>query len=392
MELIVQKFGGVTLATTAKIKAVAERVKTLKDQGQSMIVVVSAMGQTTDSLLAQVREISSHPELREADLLLSTGELISAALLSIALNEINCPAVSLTGSQAGILTDLYHANASIESIAGLRIDEALKNNQVVILPGFQGVNSLGDVTTLGRGGSDTTAVAVAARMQAHRCEILKDVSAIFTADPRLVPAAVPIQKLSYDCLLEMTYWGAKVLQYRSVEIAKNFRVPLYIGPAHAFEQGTLVEENIMIEDSEVLALNSHETVLRVRTQQKTLMEALNWFRVFLLGENIVFPQMLHSEISSSGVDLFMTGPKEIMVAIGQALDKKDLSTMDSLCSVTTTCRGSTRPDLLERIVGSLENHGIQVIDMLVSSISVTVFIAGSSRQRALSLLHTMVKV
>lgn len=390
MELIVQKFGGSTLADFTKIKSIAIGINSLKESGKNIIVIVSAMGKTTDILISQSQEFSEHPSQRELDVILSTGEIISAAYLAIALNNLGCSAISLTGTQAGIVTDEIHSNASIQLIEGSRIERSMKEGKVVILAGFQGIGVDGDITTLGRGGSDTTALAVAAHFKADRCEILKDFPAIYSADPKVIKDAFPIAHLSYEQLLDMTFWGAKVLQYRSVEIAKNFKVPLYVGQAYTYENGTTVEDMEMIEDSEIIALNSHENVLRIHSPLETLSEAINWLRQFLATKNIPFPQLLHSEKSSDGIDLFMTAPIENIGSIAGEMRHQSFQ-QEGLCSVTTTCRGSTRPELLEKIVSVLEQKEINIMYMIISAMSVTIFIKPAYRIQAIELLHQMVK-
>jgi len=203
------------------------------------------MGKTTNSLIDLANQVSSHPQRREMDMLLTVGERISMSLVSMALNDLGCPAISFTGSQAGIFTNDSHVNAFIKDVKAFRVAEALEENKVVILAGFQGVSPLTkEITTLGRGGSDTSAVAMAAAFNAERCEILKDVPAVFTADPNIVKDAKPIELLNYDQLMEMTFWGAKVLHYRSVELAKIRDVTLYIGPAsNKTSDGTTVEKD-----------------------------------------------------------------------------------------------------------------------------------------------------
>lgn len=196
--LIVQKYGGATLADPDKIKTVSARIAE-QAQDNSLIVVVSAMGKTTNSLIDLANQVSQHPQRRELDMLLTVGERISMSLVSMALNDLGCPAISFTGSQAGIFTDDSHVNAFIKDVKPVRVEEALKNNKVVILAGFQGVSPISkEITTLGRGGSDTSAVAMAAAFNAERCEILKDVPAVFTADPNIVESAKPIHQLNYD--------------------------------------------------------------------------------------------------------------------------------------------------------------------------------------------------
>jgi aspartate kinase len=393
MALVIQKFGGSTIENPGKIAQIASRIHERKNNGDSLVIVVSAMGKTTDDLLELAHELSDEPPLRDIDTLLNTGEMVSMALLSIALNNRNCPAIGFCGHQAGIKTDQFFSNASIAEVETEKIREALKRDEVVVVAGFQGQTVTGELTTLGRGGSDTTALALAASLRASRCEILKDVPAVFSADPRVVSDAHPIRDLNYDQLLEMTYWGAKVLQYRSVEIAKHFQIPLYVGPAHSFELGTLITEKKMIEDSEVLALNSHETVLQISVPRKSLNEALQWFKRELDLRKIPFPQLLHSELANGTTELFVTGSREItegIVAISTLLREHWI--VRELSSVTATCRGSTRPETMEKIIGALETKGVGVINLLVSAMSVTVFIEKALRVPAVNLLHGLIQV
>lgn len=391
MELIVQKLGGATLADLGKIKKVAHRIHELKQTQKDIVIIVSAMGKTTDSLIWQSYDLSQHPDPRELGVLLSTGEIISASLLAIALNDIGCPAISFNGSQAGIITDENHLNATIQFIKSVRIEDSLQSGKVVILAGFQGVGSSGDITTLGRGGSDTTALAIAAHLQAERCEILKDFPAIYSADPQLIKEAEPITNLSYDQLLDMTFWGANVLQYRSVEIAKKYNVPLYVGPAHTNQIGTTVEDTKMIEDAKVMCLNSHAHVLRVHSSLETLSESIEWLKSFLKTKNIPFPQLLHTERAEGGIDLFMTAPVESLGPIASELGNQSYLN-ESLCSVTATCQGSTKPELLEKMVDLLETKGIKIMYMIVSAMSVTVFIKPVYRMQAIETLHQMIRM
>jgi aspartate kinase len=242
MALIVQKYGGTSVGTAERIQAVAQRVsKTVRD-GNTVVVVVSAMGKTTDDLVNLAHEISSHPSRREMDMLLSTGEQISIALLSMALQEIGQPAISLTGAQVGIVTEAEHSRARILEIKPDRINQYLEQGMVVVVAGFQGVSSLEnwDITTLGRGGSDTSAVALAAALQADYCEIYTDVPGILTTDPRLVPEAQLMAEITCDEMLELASLGAKVLHPRAVEIARNFGVPLVVRSSWSDEPGTKV--------------------------------------------------------------------------------------------------------------------------------------------------------
>jgi aspartate kinase len=242
MALIVQKYGGTSVGTAERIQAVAQRIsKTVRD-GNTVVVVVSAMGKTTDDLVNLAHEISSHPSRREMDMLLSTGEQISIALLSMALQEIGQPAISLTGAQVGIVTEAEHSRARILEIKPDRINQYLEQGMVVVVAGFQGVSSLEnwDITTLGRGGSDTSAVALAAALQADYCEIYTDVPGILTTDPRLVPEAQLMAEITCDEMLELASLGAKVLHPRAVEIARNFGVLLIVRSSWSDEPGTKV--------------------------------------------------------------------------------------------------------------------------------------------------------
>ncbi|MFQ5671794.1 MAG: aspartate kinase [Nitrospinales bacterium] len=239
--LVVQKFGGTSVADTQKIKSVAAKVAATRRSGRDIVVVVSAMSGETNKLLGLAHEISATPSQREIDLLLSSGERISCALLTLALHALGCPAVSLTGRQMGMLTDDAHTRARIKQINSARAKSLLRENHVVVVAGFQGINEQGDVTTLGRGGSDTTAVALAVALEAQRCEIYTDVDGVYTADPRIVPDARKLLSVSYDEMLEMASLGAKVVQIRAVEFARNFNMPLVVRSSfNERDEGTLI--------------------------------------------------------------------------------------------------------------------------------------------------------
>lgn len=240
--MVVQKYGGTSVADPSRIAAVADRVVATTSSGKNVVVVVSAMGQTTDSLLDLASQVSSSPHPREMDMLLTAGERISMALLAMALHDRGVPAVSFTGSQAGILTDSAHGSARITKITGERVRSALAEEKVVIVAGFQGVDpDSREVTTLGRGGSDTTAVALAAALQAESCEILTDVDGVFTADPRVVPSALKVDSLGYDQMLALAEAGAGVLMPHSVEFAMSSGVPVHVRSSFTEAPGTWVD-------------------------------------------------------------------------------------------------------------------------------------------------------
>ena len=241
MAIIVQKFGGTSLADVEKIKNVANAVVREKKLGNDVIVVVSAMGHTTDNLIKLAHEISSKPSDREMDMLMSTGEQISIALLAMAIHELGYSAVSMTGAQVGILTEETHSRARIVDIKTEKLMEHINDGKIVIVAGFQGVTKEGEITTLGRGGSDTSAVAIAAKLQVERCDIYSDVEGIYTTDPRVVPTANKLKEISYEEMLELARVGANVLHPRSVETAKQFQVPMRLRSSFKLDDlGTLV--------------------------------------------------------------------------------------------------------------------------------------------------------
>jgi aspartate kinase len=241
MATVVQKYGGTSVADPQRISRVADRVQLTREQGNDVVVVVSAMGKTTDQLLDLARQITDTPSPRELDMLLTAGERITMALLAMALEKRSIPAVSYTGSQAGILTDSSHGEARIREITGERVKDSLGGGKVVIVAGFQGVDpDSREVTTLGRGGSDTTAVALAATLGAEICEILTDVDGVFTADPRVVPGAKLVKEISFDDMIALARNGATVLVDHSVEYAKTHSVPIHVRSSFTSDAGTLV--------------------------------------------------------------------------------------------------------------------------------------------------------
>ncbi len=240
MAVIVQKYGGTSVANAARIKYVAGRILRERKKGNDVVVVVSAMGDMTDDLITLAEQITKRPSDRELDMLLSTGEQVSVALLAMAIQEQGGKALSFTGAQIGIVTDPSHTKARILDIDTTRLRQALREKNVVVVAGFQGKTRTGEITTLGRGGSDLTAVALAKALKARCCEIYTDVDGVYTADPRVVPAAQKINTISYDEILEMASLGAKVMHNRSIEVGKKFNVPIYVRNSRHFKEGTLI--------------------------------------------------------------------------------------------------------------------------------------------------------
>ena len=264
MGIIVQKFGGSSVADATKVKNVAKRIALTHEEGHSVVVAVSAMGDTTDNLIRLAHEISMDPPERELDMLLSTGEQVSIALLAMAVSELGYQAISLTGTQVGIITNGFYSDARIQSINKERILSELERGRIVILAGFQGVSIDNEITTLGRGASDTTAVAIAATLEADRCDIYTDVEGVYTADPRVVPNARKHNQITHDEMLEMARLGAKVLHSRCVELAKKFNVHLCVRSSFSEAEGTMVvKENEMIEEVVVSAVTSDKDQAKV---------------------------------------------------------------------------------------------------------------------------------
>src|SRR6476659_6067364 len=297
---IVMKFGGTSVADVDRLRAVAQRLVTAREAGNRVVAVLSAMGDSTDELVRLAHEISPRPEARELDMLISVGERISCSLCAMAIHDLGHEAISLTGSQAGIVTDTAHGKAKIVDIRAKRIHEALDKERIVLVAGFQGVSTDFDITTLGRGGSDTTAVALAAALGADPCEIYTDVDGVHTADPRLVPGARKLHAVSYEEMLELAASGAKVLQVRSVEIARSHHVKLHVRPSYSPADGTWIRE----EDERMLekALISGIT----HTREETL------YRV-----DGTSPARLFAALAEAGVNvdtILRTGPEILFSA------------------------------------------------------------------------------
>lgn len=392
--LIVQKYGGKCLATVQAIKSVAARTARLRHEGKKILVVVSAMGQSTDELVRLAYQVSAKPNRREMDMLLTTGERVSMALLSMALQDLGIPAISFTGSQAGVLTDDSHSQARIINIQAPRVTEALDKNQVVVLAGFQGVSpTRKEVTTLGRGGSDTTAVAMAGYLKADRCEILKDVNGICSADPKIIPAPKTYQQLPFELVREMCFWGAKVLHLRAVELAEKLAIPLFVGSATDASQGTLVtKESKMFEKEQILAINSHGIVAHIQVQGDSAMASMNKLQKFLSEESLPFPLVVASEYSEGFCKMVITNDDESLNALLRIGETKGvLRNMNHvLSSVTVTGFGLHGSDLLARMLETLAAQAVPVVKTLMSASSISVFVMPAYREKAVQVLHGFV--
>lgn len=298
--IIVQKYGGVCLETPAKIRAVARSLAELHGRGYRVVAIVSAMGTTTDQLIQMAHQVSPTPNRRELDMLLTTGERISMSLMSMALSDLDVPAISFTGSQAGVITDDSHSSARILDVRPIRVREELDRGRVVVLAGFQGVNAATrEITTLGRGGSDTTAVAMAAALKAERCEIIKEVDGICSADPRIVPDAKPLRQVDFSSLSEMCFWGAKILHLRSVELAQSQDVRLVLKQWGGVEHSTQVMKEVAgMESGRVLAVNAMARIEHVEIDSTDLNHGFEKFAQHLKQSSLSWPQLLASSFSA----------------------------------------------------------------------------------------------
>jgi aspartate kinase len=247
MPVIVQKYGGSSLADADRIKKVAKRIARAKDAGNDVVVVVSAMGDTTDMLVELAKQVTDRPDRREMDMLLSTGELVSSTIMAMALHGMGYPAISLTGAQAGIYTDALHSRASIQKVEAKRVSKELTKGSIVIVAGFQGITEAMDITTLGRGGSDTTAVALAAALGAKLCEVYTDVEGVYTADPHIVPEARKLPEIGYDEMLELASHGARVMHSRAVELGELHDMPVFVASSMVEAPGTLIHREVSME-------------------------------------------------------------------------------------------------------------------------------------------------
>lgn len=304
MGLIVQKYGGTSVGSIERIFRVADRIIEYKKAGHDMVIVVSAMGKSTDVLVDMAKQISAYPSEREMDMLLATGEQVSIALLSMALHQRGYDAISLTGWQAGVTTEAIHSKARITEIKTERIQKELARGRVVIVAGFQGVSAEGEITTLGRGGSDTSAVALAAGLNADRCEIFTDVAGVYTADPRVVPSAQKLDSISYDEMLELANLGAGVLHPRSVEAAKTYKVRLVVRSSFTAEEGTYVEEVANMETGRVVSGVAHDedvaklTVVGMPARVGTLSRLFNTLADNQVNVDIIIQSSYDADVTN----------------------------------------------------------------------------------------------
>ena len=395
--IVVQKYGGTSVADTDRITRVAERVAAAKREGHDVVVVVSAMGKTTDQLLQQAHEISAIPPGRELDMLLTAGERISMALLAMAMHELGYTALSLTGSQAGIITDTSHGKARIIDITPGRIHDGLQAGHVVIVAGFQGVSrDSKDVTTLGRGGSDTTAVALAAALGANVCEIYTDVDGVYTADPRLVPNARRLSRLSHEEMLEMAASGAKVLQVRSVEYARNHGVTVHVRSSFSYTEGTVVDEGADMEQAIISAVahDTSEGKLVVRGVPDKPGVAAQVFNA--LADANVNIDMIVQNVSEDGTtDISFTlpladGPRatQLLERILPDIGAQEIQLDTEIAKVSLVGAGmKTHPGVAAAMFSALSDAGVNIEMISTSTIRISVVIREADVLPAVRAVH-----
>ncbi|SMC35675.1 aspartate kinase [Desulfocicer vacuolatum DSM 3385] len=398
MALKVQKFGGTSVADIERIKNVADRVINTQNQGDQVVVVLSAMAGVTDSLIALAHEAAETPSARELDVLLSTGEQTTAALLAMMLTHRGYKAKSLLGFQAGILTDMTSGKARIRDIDGARIQELLDQNYIVVVAGFQGRDTVGDITTLGRGGSDTSAVAIASAIKADVCEIYTDVDGVYTTDPRICNKAKKINKISYEEMLEMAILGAKVLQIRSVEFAKKYNVPVHVRSSFNQEEGTMVvNESADMESVVVSGITCDKNEARITLRKVPDQPGIS-ARVFgLLAEAEIMVDMIIQNTRSDGeTDLTFTVTKddfkkavELSKKAAKEVDAKEIVTADHIAKVSVIGLGmKSNSGVAATMFEALAKENINIRLISTSEIRISCVIEEKYAELAVRVLHT----
>ncbi len=395
--LIVQKFGGTSVGDVDRIRNVAKRVQAEKNAGNDVVVVVSAMGKTTDVLVDMAREISAFPNKREMDMLLTTGEQVTISLLAMALQDIGIDAISYTGWQAGMKTESVFGNARIIDIDKARVQEQLSLGKVVVVAGFQGINDEGEITTLGRGGSDTTAVALAAILKADRCDIYTDVTGVFTTDPRCVSSARKLLSISYDEMLELANLGAGVLHPRAVEFAKNYSVPLEVRSSMVMEQGTRIEEEATMEQNLVVRGIAFEdgitriTLIGLPHVVGTLSSiftllAKNHINVDIIIQSATSTGQMNLSFSIKSNDLKDT--LDVLTTNKEQLMYESIETESGLAKVSIVGSGMvSNPGVAAEMFDVLAGNGIGIKMVSTSEIKVSTVVEFEKMVKAVECLH-----
>jgi len=396
--LIVAKFGGTSVGSTERISQVAERLVRRRRAGDDVVAVVSAMGKSTDDLLALATQVNEHPSAREMDVLLSTGEQVSMSILAMAIEALGEQAVSLTGGQVGIVTDATHRKAKIREVKADRIRRELSAGRIVVVAGFQGITRDGDITTLGRGGSDTTAVALAAGIHADVCEIYSDVVGVYTADPRVVPHARKLDYISYEEMLELSACGAGVLQMRSVEFARNYKVQIHCRSTFTDEPGTIIKEADEKMESAVItgvAYDDSEAKVTVRDVPDSVGIAAQVFSS-LAGINVNVDMIIQNISENGHTDISFTTPIADLDRVRATLDElvpglgaRSYEIDESIAKVSIVGAGmKSNPGVAARMFQTLADNDINISLISTSSIRTSVVVEGGKMRDAVRCLHT----
>ncbi len=396
MPIIVQKFGGTSVADSKKILAAARKAIRAQKEGNQVVMVVSAMGKNTDALIDLAKQITDEPPAREMDMLLATGEQVSVALMAMAVHSLGHKAISLTGAQIGIMTDSIHTKARIRSISTERMHKALDEENVVIAAGFQGIDESNNITTLGRGGSDTTAVALAAVLHAGACEIYTDVDGVYTTDPRIVPEARQVKQISYDEMLELATAGAGVMHNRSIEFAKKFNVPVHVRSSFSDNPGTMIVRdpeapNMPVCGAAMAKSEARVTVLGVPDRPGA---ALSIFSK-VAAKNIALDMIVQNEAAEGHADLSFTVLRDDLPSTLRAVDEavKELGAEgytydENVSKISVVGLGmATQPGVAGTMFRALAEKGINIQMITTSEIKISVLVAREHAQDALRAVH-----
>ena len=388
MPIIVQKFGGSSVADSQKILAAARKAIRAQKDGNQVVVVVSAMGDNTDLLIDLAKQITDQPPAREMDMLLSTGEQVSVALMAMAIHSLGHKAISMTGAQMGILTDSTHTKARIRSISTERIRRALDEGNIVIAAGFQGIDEDFDITTLGRGGSDTTAVALAAVLGAKSCEIYTNVNGVYTTDPRIVPEARKVNRISYDEMLELATAGAGVMHNRSIEFAKKFRVPVHVRSSFSDTPGTMIAAEPELTGQAVCgaAMIKNEARVTVRGVPDRPGAAMAIFAK-ITAKNIGMDMIVQNVADDGHADISFTVVRDDLPATLKAVEDavrelgaRECNCDDEVSKISIVGLGmATQPGVAERMFRALAERGVNIIMITTSEIKISALVGAGIR-------------
>lgn len=395
MAVVVQKFGGTSVGTIERIKAVAKKVIQRKEQGNDMVIVVSAMGKTTDSLIAMAKEISQNPDKRELDMLVSTGEQISISLLSMAFHEYGHDSISLTGFQAGIKTDGLHTKNHITDIDLKNVKKHLDEGKIVVVAGFQGINENGDITTLGRGGSDTTAVALAAKLKCT-CEIYTDVEGIYSVDPRIYKNAKKLDAISYEEMMEMASLGAGVMETRAVELGFKYNIPIYVAMTHGDKIGTMIKEfDETMEGKVITGLTINDNILMI-TVNNVLYKAKNIAVIFdkvakhninidMISQTAPFEGYVNVSFTCSSDDSYLMEAAE--KELHTEMPEIEVSMESNITKLSVVGIGMMRQSgVAAKVFNIFSDYNIEFKQVTTSEISISCTINSADKQKAVNAL------